>query len=129
MDSPDRLNVLVEGSLVKGDMITDSNLRIDGEVLGNVQVSSKVVIGKTGKITGDLICGSADIEGTIKGALNIESLLVLRATAVIQGEISTSKLQVEEGANFSGNCIMSGFDKNKTAASIKEVVSEENVVY
>ena len=64
-DSPDRLNIIVEGSKVIGDMITESNLRIDGEVRGNVSSVSKVVIGKTGIILGNLTCSDADIEGNI----------------------------------------------------------------
>ncbi len=108
-DSPDRLNVIVEGSRVLGDMITESNLRIDGEVKGNVTSAAKVVIGKNGIIVGNLKCGDADIEGTVKGIIATESLTILRSTAVIEGEISTAKLHIEEGAQFSGNCKMSNF--------------------
>ncbi len=126
-DSPDKLNVIVEGSKVIGDMITSSNLRIDGEVIGNVSVASKVVIGPTGVIKGNLVCGSADIEGNIDGVLKVDGLLSLRATAVINGEITTAKLEVEEGANFSGNCVMSN---HKTTTTAKPVVeTEENLVY
>ena len=106
-DSPDRLNVIVEGSKVVGDMMTQSNLRIDGEVVGNVTSAAKVVIGKSGSIKGDLNCGEADIEGNITGIIKVEGLLTLRSTAVIQGEVTTSKIQIEEGALFSGNCKMS----------------------
>ena len=117
-DSPDRLNIIVEGSKVIGDMITESNLRIDGEVRGNVSSVSKVVIGKTGIILGNLTCSDADIEGNIKGVLNIDSLTILRETAKIEGEITTSKLPVEEGAQFTGNCKMSNFiSATETASS------------
>lgn len=131
MDSPDRLNVIVEGSKVIGDMLTESNLRIDGEVQGNVTVASKIVIGKSGYIKGNLTCGSADIEGKIEGILKVEDLLSLRSTAQIVGEITTSKLQVEEGANFSGNCVMSNYKSSATVSSARttEEVGEENVIY
>lgn len=125
-DSPDRLNVIVEGSKVIGDMITESNLRIDGEVKGNVSSASKVVIGKNGSILGNLTCADADIEGNIKGILKVESLTVLRETAVIEGEITTSKLQIEEGAQFSGNCKMSNFVSMQKATSSS---LQEDLVY
>lgn len=128
MESPDRLNVIVEGSKVLGDMITESNLRIDGEVIGNVTVASKIVIGKTGHIKGNLTCGSADVEGRIEGTLKVDDLLSLRSSALIEGEITTAKLQIEEGANFSGNCIMSNYNSSKSSSS-KPAASEENVVY
>lgn len=126
-DSPDRLNVIVEGSKVIGDMITESNLRIDGEVQGNVTVAAKIVIGKTGRIHGNLTCGDADIEGAVDGLLKIEGLLSLRSSATITGEITTSKLQVEEGANFSGNCTMSNAGSKPASRPTSE--PEENVIY
>ena len=125
-DSPDRLNVIVEGSKVIGDMITESNLRVDGEVKGNVSSASKVVIGINGIILGNLTCADADIEGNLKGILKVDSLTILRETAKIEGEITTAKLQVEEGAQFSGNCIMSNFiSPTKNAAA----ELQEDVVY
>ena len=127
-DSPDRLNVIVEGSKVIGDMITESNLRIDGEVKGNVTVAAKIVIGKNGRIDGNLTCGSADIEGIVDGLIKTEGLLALRSTAQIKGEITTSKLQVEEGANFSGNCKMSA-GSSSTTTTTKSSKTEENVIY
>lgn len=125
-DSPDRLNVIVEGSKVIGDMITESNLRIDGVVEGNVTVAAKIVIGKTGQINGNLTCGDADIEGKVDGLIKVEGLLSLRSSAQIVGEITTSKLQVEEGANFSGNCTMSNAGKTTPRPASQP---EENVVY
>lgn len=126
-DSPDRLNVIVEGSKVIGDMITESNLRIDGVVDGNVNVAAKIVIGKSGRINGNLTCGDADIEGTIDGLIKVNGLLSLRSTAQIIGEITTSKLQVEEGANFSGTCTMSNSSSKPTPSPAAQ--PEENVIY
>ena len=124
--NPERLNAIVEGSKVIGDMITESNLRIDGEVTGNISSASKVVIGKTGSIKGNLICAEADIEGTIDGTLNIDGLLTLRATAKIDGDIKTAKFQMEEGAEFSGSCKMSNFS---SSSSPKAVQLQEDLVY
>lgn len=125
-ESPDRLNVIVEGSKVIGDMITDSNLRIDGEVMGNVTSASKVVVGENGSITGDLICADADIEGRVNGVMKIDGLLSLRSKAVIDGEITTSKFEIEEGAHFSGNCTMNNFPSKPL---IKPTTAQEDIVY
>ena len=126
-DSPDRLNIIVEGSKVLGDMITESNLRVDGEVVGNVSSAAKVVIGKNGVIKGDLNCSEADIEGTITGTLKVEGLLTLRSSANLNGEITTVKLQVEEGAQFSGNCKMS--NQTSSVEKTKVASTENDLVY
>lgn len=127
-DSPDRLNVIVEGSKIIGDFMAESNVRIDGEIQGNVSSSSKIVIGQSGVIKGNLICSDADIEGTIEGLLKVEGLLTLRSNAKVTGEITTAKIQIEEGAQFSGQCKMSNFSASSTAAA-KENSLQEDVVY
>lgn len=125
-DSPDRLNVIVEGSRVMGDMITESNLRVDGEVIGNVSSAAKVVIGAGGHIKGNLTCADADIEGRVEGTIKVDGLLSLRSRANIEGEISTGRFQVEEGAQFSGQCKMSNFTRT-TEAKIPEPMKEDLV--
>lgn len=105
-ESPERLNRLVEGTKIVGDIFSESNLRIDGEVQGNISTAAKVVIGENGILKGNLSCQEADIEGKVEGKLSIESLLVLRETSKIVGDIHTSKLHVEEGAVFLGACKM-----------------------
>ncbi len=106
VNNPDRLNAIMEGSKVVGDMITASNLRIDGEVIGNVSCPSKIVIGKNGSVQGDIVCADADIEGEVKGTISVDNLLSLKASSKITGEIKTGKLFIEEGAMFDGNCTM-----------------------
>ena len=108
-DSPDRLNRIVFGTKISGDIETDSNLRIDGEVIGNVVSRGKIVLGEQGKIEGDVSCVEADIEGTIAGKLEVEDSLVLREKAHIKGDIVTSRLQIEQGAIFVGSCKMAGY--------------------
>ena len=125
-NNPDRLNAIVEGSKVIGDMITESNLRIDGEVVGNISSASKVVIGQNGSIKGNLTCADADVEGKITGILKVDGLLSLRSTSKIEGEITTAKLQVEEGAEFSGNCKMSNFSATSKKVSTS---NQEDLVY
>ena len=135
-DSPDRLNVIVDGSKVIGDIITESNIRIDGEVVGNVSTSAKVVVGSSGVIKGNLTCSEGDLEGKIEGTLKVEGLLILRSGANIEGEITTNKLQVEEGAQFSGNCRMSNTGMSSkpqmTLTPEQQPIQqeeEENVIY
>jgi cytoskeletal protein CcmA (bactofilin family) len=106
----------------------DNIKNIDGEIQGNVTSSSKIVIGKSGVINGNLMCSEADIEGRIEGMLKVEGLLTLRSNAKVTGEITTAKIQIEEGAEFSGQCKMSNF-KASTKSTVKQNSLEEDVVY
>lgn len=126
-ESPERLNRLVEGAKIVGDLIADSNLRIDGEILGNVSTSSKVVIGENGIIKGNLTCQEADIEGNIDGKLNVEGLLILREKAVVKGNIQTGRLHIEEGAVFLGQCSMG--NQKIVDSSIPLAKTDTDIVY
>jgi len=109
-------------------MITESNLRIDGEIKGNVSSSAKIVVGSTGIVHGNIICADADIEGKVVGTIKVEALLVLRSTSNIEGEINTSKIQIDEGAEFSGECRMRNGSKNGHVIE-KVKNSEKELVY
>ncbi len=64
-------NRINDGTNIKGDISSNGYFRIDGRIEGNVKTPSKVVVGKTGVIIGTLSCKNADVEGNIKGILNI----------------------------------------------------------
>ena len=106
--SPDKLNRIVEGTSIQGDVNTDSNFRLDGYLKGTLNSSGKLVIGTTGKIEGKITCANADIEGEIVGDITVEGLLILKSTARIKGNIVAGKIGIENGAEFNGNCNMSG---------------------
>lgn len=99
-------NHIVQGTEINGDLISDSNVLLDGEMNGNISCSGKVIIGSTGKIKGNLVCVHAEIQGSVEGEVTVEGLLTLTSTARIQGDIQTSKLVIQEGAIFEGSCVM-----------------------
>lgn len=99
-------NRINDGTILKGDVVSNGYFRIDGVIEGNVKTPSKVVIGKTGKIVGTLTCNNADIEGQVKGNIDIDGTLSLRSTSKIEGKVITGKLAVEQGAFFNATCKM-----------------------
>lgn len=123
--SANQINRIVEGTLIKGDITADSNIRIDGKLIGNLKVNGKLVLGLTGVIEGEIICLNASIEGKIVGQIKVDGLLVLNETANIQGNIKTHKIGVLEGAEFTGQCVMSANAKQPLIEEIK-LKSKEN---
>ena len=101
-------NRIEKNTKIKGDIVSEADFRIDGKLDGNVKTSGKVVIGKDGYIHGKVECVNADIEGSFNGELLVSDLLSLKASAVIEGTVSVSKLAVEPGAAFNASCTMKG---------------------
>lgn len=110
-------NRIEKNTKIKGDIISEADFRIDGKLDGNVKTSGKVVIGKDGYIHGKVQCVNADIEGSFNGELNVSELLSLKASAVIEGNVSVNKLAVEPGATFNASCTMKGKGGLSSASS------------
>ena len=106
-----KTNRIVEGTVLKGDIISKADFRLDGELIGNFETTGKLVIGPAGSVTGDIICNNCDIEGTFSGIVQVTELLNVKATATLKGEAKVGKLAVEPGANFTATCVMNTTEK------------------
>lgn len=101
------INLIGAGTNIKGDIESAGDIRIDGTLKGNLRTKGKVVIGTTGLIKGEVYCKNSDVEGKVEGKINVQELLALKATSIINGDISAKRLAIEPGAKFTGNCNMS----------------------
>ena len=100
------INRIVEGTSIKGDIRCESNIRIDGIFVGDLITKGRLVVGPNGKIEGNVTCQNAELEGQIKGKLQVQQLLTLKSTAKVEGDMITDKVAIEPGANFTGSCSM-----------------------
>ena len=98
--SDQAINILGEGTLIKGDISASSDIRIDGQLVGNLEAKGRVVIGPKGKIDGQVKCKNVEIVGFIKGKVFVDELLNMKATSKIEGDIVAGKLAIEPGANL-----------------------------
>ena len=113
------------GTTLKGDISSNSDLRIDGTVIGNIHSSAKVVIGANGVVEGDISGNQADIIGKVTGNIKAKDLLQLRGDSIVTGNLYAEKLQVEPSATFNGQCHMGATSK---AAERNRVEEEEAVL-
>jgi cytoskeletal protein CcmA (bactofilin family) len=102
------INIISEGTKIKGDINANGDIRIDGELIGNILAKGKLVIGPKGRIEGQINCNNIEISGYIKGKVTASELLNMKSTSQITGDIVAGKLSVEPGSLFSGSCIMNG---------------------
>jgi cytoskeletal protein CcmA (bactofilin family) len=120
------INLISIGTDITGDIKSNGDIRIDGSLTGNLNTKGKVVIGATGKVKGEIICKNSEVAGIIEGKIAVGQLLNLKASSKIHGDIATSKLSIEPGAVFSGNCKMSDTDTNAGVGIIKEKEPEKS---
>ena len=65
------------GTTLKGDISSNSDLRIDGTIVGNVNSAAKIVIGANGSVEGNITGNQADIVGKVTGNIKTKDLLAI----------------------------------------------------
>lgn len=122
------LNSLVAGTFVEGVINSESDIRIDGTIKGDLNCKSKVIVGPSGTIEGNVKCANAVIEGKFRGDLSVTGLLHIKESAQVQGDIVTGKLIVQEGAIFNVNCKMSGSAPSSSNGAVKSAKTAKSIV-
>jgi cytoskeletal protein CcmA (bactofilin family) len=113
------INFLASGTIMKGDIKSNGDFRIDGILFGSINSKGKVVVGASGKIEGEIICQNSDISGEINAKIVVHELLTLKSSAKLTGDIFTNKLAIEPGAIFTGSCNMNDIPKPDIDVSFK----------
>jgi cytoskeletal protein CcmA (bactofilin family) len=118
------INLIGSGTIIKGDIRANGDLRIDGTLIGSIHSKGKLVIGTTGSVEGEIFCQNADFSGNVKADVTVTELLMMKATAKITGDLNIGKIAIEPGAKFSGTCNM---QEPGAAESKKPVRNDEKV--
>ncbi len=109
-------NTLATGTTVKGNIITETDFRLDGQVEGDISCNGKIVVGPKGQVIGNIVSSNAEILGEVEGSVRVSEKLVLKATANIKGDVFAQSLEIEPNARFNGVCNMSPDTTKKTKA-------------
>ena len=104
----------LRGTTIKGNIITETDFRLDGKVEGDISCNGKIVIGPKGSVTGNIVSENAEILGEVDGSVKVSAKLILKSTAIIKGDIYTQSLEIEPNARFNGACSMCSEKKKRT---------------
>ena len=92
------------GTVIKGEIQSPNDIRIDGTFEGKLHSKGRVVVGETAMINGDIFCGDMDLWGKVEGNIYVKDTLALKDGCVVNGNLHIKKLSVELGSVFNGNC-------------------------
>ena len=105
-------NIIGKETVLEGSIESAGNIRIEGKVFGNAEAKAKFVMGNDAYVDGNVVARSGEVGGNIRGNIEISELLILKPTAVINGDILTNQLVIEPGATFNGGCKMGHLAKD-----------------
>jgi len=117
-----QVNMIAADATFEGTLQSTSDVRISGTHKGTLDVQGRVVVAEGGTVEGEITAANIDVAGRVEGQLVANELLVLRASAEVEGEVQAERLVIEEGAVFHGECVMG--DRAKKALARRESTSE-----
>ncbi|MCK5416018.1 polymer-forming cytoskeletal protein [Candidatus Parcubacteria bacterium] len=88
---------------VKGNFHGEGSMIIEGQVEGSIKTKNYLLAGSRSQITANISAKNAKISGKIKGNITINDYLEISSSAVINGDISTTQISIEKGAQINGN--------------------------
>lgn len=113
-------SVIGEDLTLEGNIVSKSNLLIEGLITGNVTCVS-LMVSRGGKIVGDVTCETIHVEGSVNGVVTA-ARIDLKDGCRLEGDIISESLAVDHGATFIGS---SRPPKRASKSDYKEAAAAE----
>jgi len=106
-ESPsEETTIISNGVKIDGKLTSSGNIRVEGEIQGDISSQRNVVVGEGGKVNGQINADSITIGGKVSGTVKANEKLKLDPNGYLKGDIFTKILVIEAGARFDGKSKM-----------------------
>ena len=92
-----------QGASIRGDLVSSTDIRVDGQVDGSLFSEGKVVVGESARLSGKLFGTTVDFWGKMDGDVFVSDTLSLKSSSTVNGNIHVRRIQVEMGAQINGS--------------------------
>jgi cytoskeletal protein CcmA (bactofilin family) len=108
---------------IKGDIETGGFTRVDGSIMGNVNVRGRVVIGEQARMKSNVSGTSVTVGGVVYGNIIASEQLIVLSTGLVLGDIITRRIQADEGCLIHGKVSVCPDEKswNKALAEHRDI--------
>ncbi len=105
-------------TVVRGDLVVDGFLRVDGSVSGSIRATGKVVIGERGRCAASIQAKSAIIGGIVRGDVCVLEQLTILPGGIICGNVFAPKIDADADIVIHGDVAVSGKRENAEEAML-----------
>jgi cytoskeletal protein CcmA (bactofilin family) len=106
-----------------GDVKCDEELFVDGELEGRLDLKNRLTIGPESKVNANIKAKEVIVFGSVRGNVEAEERIALRAGATIVGDIKTAGIIIEDGAYFKGGIDISKTDTPKASQKASQAAA------
>jgi len=108
-----KVTILSQGTIVRGNIFSKGDIRVDGKIEGNIECDGKIVAGTTSDMKVDIKTNEMNINGSFEGDIVADNQLNVGSQGNITGNVKTPVLSVEEGAVMNGTIEMPTANQNQ----------------
>ncbi|MFZ0771296.1 MAG: polymer-forming cytoskeletal protein [Candidatus Sulfotelmatobacter sp.] len=111
--------------VIKGEISGAEALYIDGRIEGKITLSdNRVTVGRNGTVQADITAREIVVMGKVTGNLECSDRVDIRSEGVVNGNVSTVRIIVEDGAVLKGGVeVKSGGNRQQTQAQPPKAVA------
>ncbi|WP_165921184.1 bactofilin family protein [Paenibacillus albiflavus] len=102
--SPD--SIIGGHTLCEGKIMSETSIRIEGQIQGEVDCAEDVTIGEGGVAQARIQARDVIIAGKVKGDVSAKGKMIITPTGELVGNAQVRTIIIEDGGIFSGNCTM-----------------------
>jgi len=107
--------------IVKGELSGSEDLYLDGEVEGSIELRGhNLTIGPNGRVRANVQAKDIVVHGKVDGNVRGTDRVELKKSAVLNGDISTQRIVIEDGAFFKGAIDIQKADKGTGGEAKRE---------
>lgn len=110
---------------IKGSINSKSPIRIDGAIDGTIESEEEVILGKDGKVKGDIKAKNILIGGYIEGNVEATEKVELLSGGELIGDIKAGTIVIDEGAVFTGSSKMA--TKSRLTAGVVNNLTQKHL--
>jgi cytoskeletal protein CcmA (bactofilin family) len=89
---------------IKGEITGNEDLKLESTVEGQITIGGfRLTVGPSARVSGDIVAREAVISGQVLGDVRVCDRIEITKNASIEGDLSTAKIVIEEGAYFKGS--------------------------
>lgn len=98
--------VIIQGSRIEGKVLGTSDVRVEGEMSGEVDIDAAIVVAKNGKTEADIKANIVIVEGEHSGNVFAKEFIQITPDGKVKAELHAPEISIEKGAKFSGKIDM-----------------------
>jgi cytoskeletal protein CcmA (bactofilin family) len=121
--------VIGKSVTIRGELSGNEDLYMDGDIEGTIALSDHALtIGPNARVLADIRVKDLSVFGKVKGNLHATGRVEIRSSAVVDGDIFSARLSIEENASVRGKVNLTQGEQNASVSTGARTPEQENLL-